>query len=490
MPKITLSVQAYKFATFERKEAKPGQAAEGCYARVVGTGADGRRVQALGWDDGARHLDRSLEALTPNGMSVGEMNFALELTGEFQEQKRRSGERVWNETIFQIDRKDGFSILSGPAQEMHRARMSAAAAYEAAGELARTGDHEAAFRTLQEFVARFARLEITPVAELEAAPEEPVSAAPAPPVALESPVAAGLPEEPPASPVAAMPPPDALEAAGAPVAAPAAGTADSAAVAGSEGGPAAELAALPAVGPADMGAPAAEALRAAEPEEVVQADVHAEAAVTPAEDAQVPEPPVAAEPAAGLAPAMQAADAGTVTAPARNAPQAAEAAPAAVSAVPRAAPARPMRRSTLSVVLANPDDPTRHQEAADSTADDDTASVARTVQTGPAAVPQRVQSPAATLPPETPEHAAARDLGVRAMAPGLQAPAPVAAPASPARPGLPVRRSTMAPLPSAAPAQPAARPAPAPSTAPARPAPPPLATRPAPSRAFSGFGRR
>jgi hypothetical protein len=172
MPKIAVTVHAYKFATFERAKAKPGQPTEACYASMKAVTSDGRKVNAVAWDDSARQLDRSLAVLTPQGMDLGEMGFTLELTGEERLQERKAGGRSWQEKTFHIDRNDGFAVLTGPAQEMHRARMSAGAAHAAAALMADAGDHEGAYRSLQAFVARFARL---PDADIpEPAPEEDV----------------------------------------------------------------------------------------------------------------------------------------------------------------------------------------------------------------------------------------------------------------------------------------------------------------------------
>lgn len=173
MSKTIVTIEEYRFGPFTRTNVREGQPVEGHYARLRGRADDGRMVAAVAWDEGARALDRALGQLTPTGIQVSDMRFAVEMTGEEKLTTRR--DQRGKERVFHIDRENGFTILTGPAQELHRSRVSGSIVHAAAAEMAASGDLQGAFDKLQEFVGRFARVVSEDTVELEASAPEPTA---------------------------------------------------------------------------------------------------------------------------------------------------------------------------------------------------------------------------------------------------------------------------------------------------------------------------
>jgi hypothetical protein len=159
--KIIVTAESYRFGEFARNAPKEGQSATGHFLRLHGKSSGGhRQVPIVLWDGDAVALDAEVRRLMPEGVDLVDMRLALEFEGEERpvERRRRDG-GTFKERVFHVA-KNGFRVLTGPAQELHRARISAAGACERAAEIAAGGDYRAAYLALRSHIAGFARLDL------------------------------------------------------------------------------------------------------------------------------------------------------------------------------------------------------------------------------------------------------------------------------------------------------------------------------------------
>ncbi len=179
MPKMTVTIQKYMFGGYKKKEDAPGQKS-GNYARIMGTTVNGATVNAIAWEGAARRLDRELMSQVPDGMDLGSLGLALEMTGQERMVPKKIGQKTVEEPIFRMDAENGYRLLMGPAHEIHKARVNAAAALAEAATAEANGDIQRAKDVLQEFMMRFSQvasltkeLEVTEdlIAAVEAEPE-------------------------------------------------------------------------------------------------------------------------------------------------------------------------------------------------------------------------------------------------------------------------------------------------------------------------------
>jgi hypothetical protein len=159
--KIIVTAESYRFGEFARSAPKEGQSPVGHFMRLNGKSPAGRKQAPIVlWDADAVALDADIRRLIPEGVDLVDMRLALEFEGEERAVERRKRDvGTFKERVFQVAR-NGFRVLTGPAQELHRARISAAGAYERATEIAAGGDFRAAYQALRVHLAGFARIDI------------------------------------------------------------------------------------------------------------------------------------------------------------------------------------------------------------------------------------------------------------------------------------------------------------------------------------------
>jgi hypothetical protein len=160
MPKISLTVERFRLGSFDRTRSS-GETYTRHFVNLTGLTSAGNKVEAVLYGDGAQQLDRELSRATPAGMEISEMRFVVELTGEYgvSRYQPKDGGPVRTRPVFQIDQNGGYALLTGPSQELHRARASAASVFVLAASLKRDGNVDAALNALQVFVGAFARIQ-------------------------------------------------------------------------------------------------------------------------------------------------------------------------------------------------------------------------------------------------------------------------------------------------------------------------------------------
>jgi hypothetical protein len=153
--KKIVTVEAYRFGTFGQQ--RNGEVHQGYRAQIRGRTSYGALVRAVLWNADALAIDAEFRRLTPEGVTPADMRFVVEMDGEERSRMRRVDGREFSERTFNVS-QGRFVVLTGPAQELHRARAEAAAVHSRATRLASAGDFEGAFRELNAYVADFSRV--------------------------------------------------------------------------------------------------------------------------------------------------------------------------------------------------------------------------------------------------------------------------------------------------------------------------------------------
>ena len=161
MSKTIIALDTYQFANFTRKDARPGQSAQGYYARLGGSDSSGQTVSAVAWDNDAEDVDRMLTQLCDKGKLVSEMGFVLELSGneKIRQVVRNSG--MVEETTFHVGGKEPVSLVS-PGQQLYRFKVSANNAFKASQEHVKQDNLPAALGVLQDFAIGFTKGLVAP----------------------------------------------------------------------------------------------------------------------------------------------------------------------------------------------------------------------------------------------------------------------------------------------------------------------------------------
>jgi len=153
--KKIVTVEAYRFGTFEQQ--RNGEVHQDYRAQIRGRTSYGALVRAVLWNADALAIDAEFRRLTPEGVTPADMRFVVEMDGEERSRMRRVDGREFSERTFNVS-QGRFVVLTGPAQDLHRARAEAAAVHSRATRLASAGDFEGAFRELNAYVADFSRV--------------------------------------------------------------------------------------------------------------------------------------------------------------------------------------------------------------------------------------------------------------------------------------------------------------------------------------------
>ena len=162
--KVLILADRFDFAPFERD----GKTMH--YARLFGRTSDNERIEAHLYNHDAVGMNKDFDNLTSEGREFRDMRFSVELEGHranSRAKKGANGQDIPSRPIFRVADK-GFRILTGPAQELHRARFTGAVAARDASDLAAAGDFRAAYAKLAAFVHPLSRFE--PAAAPDAAP--------------------------------------------------------------------------------------------------------------------------------------------------------------------------------------------------------------------------------------------------------------------------------------------------------------------------------
>lgn len=124
------------------------------YCRLKCRDQDGRFAQLVCFDAVADAMKASLSSLLGGGDDLSEVS-ALQLViavkGAFQEARRDNGK---SSRYFAVR---SFEILTGPSAEIFQTRSSAVRLLATADKVAQGGDIEAAYRLMEDFVARIAQ---------------------------------------------------------------------------------------------------------------------------------------------------------------------------------------------------------------------------------------------------------------------------------------------------------------------------------------------
>jgi len=153
--KKIVTVEAYRFGTFGQQ--RNGEVHQGYRAQIRGRTSYGALVRAVLWNADALAIDAEFRRLTPEGVTPADMRIVVEMDGEERSRMRRVDGREFSERTFNVS-QGRFVVLTGPAQELHRARTEAAAVHSRAARFASAGDLDGAFRELNAYVADFSRI--------------------------------------------------------------------------------------------------------------------------------------------------------------------------------------------------------------------------------------------------------------------------------------------------------------------------------------------
>lgn len=129
------------------------------WTQVSGLDRNGRRVDAVCFDQMADTVKKTITKMIPDGAEVGSQRLLIDLAGEFRDgkQKVRDGKPVTradgSPVLHRSFHIETFRLLTGPTLEMARMRRDADMRLTKAEKMSVAGDVNGAYRVLGEFVA-------------------------------------------------------------------------------------------------------------------------------------------------------------------------------------------------------------------------------------------------------------------------------------------------------------------------------------------------
>lgn len=129
------------------------------FASLYGETASGAKIKAMFWGRKAEVVAREIDNLVPEGVELRDVKLPIEVFG--REKMGRPNPKKPGSTAQPYIDVDRFNILTGPAMELHRGRAEAMAVLREAEALSEGFNYDEAYVKLREFVARLAGADST-----------------------------------------------------------------------------------------------------------------------------------------------------------------------------------------------------------------------------------------------------------------------------------------------------------------------------------------